>query len=61
MHGKSLAGFAADHPAGSDIEGEVKSITEFGLFVGLDDEIDGMVHLSDSVLEQAGRAGDQGL
>src|ERR1700683_2791178 len=39
--------FAAAHPAGSAIEGEIKSITEFGLFVGLDSDIDGMVHLSD--------------
>ncbi len=39
--------FAANHPAGGDIEGEVKNITEFGLFVGLPGEIDGMVHLSD--------------
>ena len=36
-----------DHPVGSTIEGEIKSITEFGLFIGLDSEIDGMVHLSD--------------
>ncbi len=40
-------GFTASHPIGSTIEGEVKSITEFGLFIGLDSEIDGMVHLSD--------------
>jgi small subunit ribosomal protein S1 len=39
--------FATAHPPGSTIEGEIKSITEFGLFVGLDSEIDGMVHLSD--------------
>ena len=39
--------FMRDHPVGSTIEGEIKSITEFGLFVGLDSEIDGMVHLSD--------------
>ena len=39
--------FTANHPAGSVIEGEVKSITEFGLFIGLDSDIDGMVHLSD--------------
>jgi small subunit ribosomal protein S1 len=39
--------FTASHPVGSLIEGEVKSITEFGLFIGLDSEIDGMVHLSD--------------
>ena len=39
--------FTAGHPVGSTIEGEIRSITEFGLFVGLDAEIDGMVHLSD--------------
>jgi small subunit ribosomal protein S1 len=39
--------FAANHPVGSVIEGEVKNKTEFGLFVGLDGDIDGMVHLSD--------------
>src|SRR5246127_2110750 len=39
--------FTANHPAGTVIEGEIKSITEFGLFVGLDNDIDGMVHLSD--------------
>ncbi len=39
--------FAERHPVGSEIEGEVKNITEFGLFVGLPGEIDGMVHLSD--------------
>ena len=39
--------FTSTHPIGSTIEGEIKSITEFGLFIGLDAEIDGMVHLSD--------------
>jgi small subunit ribosomal protein S1 len=39
--------FLAAHPIGSTIEGEVKNATEFGLFVGLDNDIDGMVHLSD--------------
>src|SRR5580658_7517671 len=39
--------FTSRHPVGSEIEGEVKSITEFGLFIGLDSDIDGMVHLSD--------------
>jgi small subunit ribosomal protein S1 len=39
--------FTANHPAGTVIEGEIKSITEFGLFIGLDSDIDGMVHLSD--------------
>ena len=36
-----------NHPVGSVVEGEVKNITEFGLFVGIDADIDGMVHLSD--------------
>src|SRR5207245_2172615 len=39
--------FVEQHPAGTELEGEVKNITEFGLFVGLPGEIDGMVHLSD--------------
>jgi small subunit ribosomal protein S1 len=39
--------FAAKYPAGSAVEGEVKNITEFGLFIGLDGDVDGMVHLSD--------------
>jgi small subunit ribosomal protein S1 len=39
--------FTANHPSGTIIEGEIKSITEFGLFIGLDSDIDGMVHLSD--------------
>jgi small subunit ribosomal protein S1 len=39
--------FVAAHPTGSTVEGEVKNATEFGLFIGLDNDIDGMVHLSD--------------
>ena len=39
--------FVLNHPRGTEVEGEVKNITEFGLFIGLDDDIDGMVHLSD--------------
>src|SRR5471030_2127144 len=39
--------FTEQYPVGSELEGEVKNITEFGLFVGLPGEIDGMVHLSD--------------
>ncbi|MBW3618360.1 MAG: 30S ribosomal protein S1 [Proteobacteria bacterium] len=39
--------FTDRHPVGSVVEGEVKNITEFGLFIGLEDDIDGMVHLSD--------------
>jgi len=40
-------GFARNHPPGTELEGEIKNITEFGLFVGLPGDIDGMVHLSD--------------
>ena len=39
--------FLEKHPAGSVVEGEVKNKTEFGLFLGLDSDVDGMVHLSD--------------
>ena len=41
------ATFADKHPVGTIIEGEIKNITEFGLFIGLDGDIDGMAHLSD--------------
>ena len=46
--------FAEQHPVGSVIEGDVKNITEFGLFVGLDNDVDGMVHLSDLSWQKAG-------
>jgi len=36
-----------NHPTGSRISGKVKSITDFGIFVGVDDGIDGLVHISD--------------
>ncbi len=39
--------FAASHPEGTEVEGQVKNITEFGLFIGLEDDLDGMIHLSD--------------
>jgi small subunit ribosomal protein S1 len=39
--------FLEKHPAGTVVEGEVKNKTEFGLFLGLDGDVDGMVHLSD--------------
>jgi small subunit ribosomal protein S1 len=39
--------FAEAHPVGSTVEGEVKNATEFGLFIGLDGDVDGMVHMSD--------------
>src|SRR6187399_1492734 len=39
--------FVEKYPAGTIVEGEVKNKTEFGLFLGLDGDVDGMVHLSD--------------
>ena len=39
--------FLATHPKGSEVEGPIRNITEFGLFIGLDGGVDGMVHLSD--------------
>ena len=39
--------FADRHPVGSTVEGEVKNATEFGLFIGLEGDVDGMVHMSD--------------
>ena len=39
--------FADKFPVGTEVEGELKNITEFGLFIGLDGDVDGMVHLSD--------------
>jgi small subunit ribosomal protein S1 len=39
--------FIEEHPVGNTVEGEVRNITEFGLFIGLPGDIDGMVHLSD--------------
>ncbi|MFM9853866.1 MAG: 30S ribosomal protein S1 [Sphingomonadaceae bacterium] len=45
--GNPWEAFAAEHPVGSQIEGEVKNATEFGLFIGLEGDVDGMVHMSD--------------
>ena len=39
--------FAEKYPVGAEVEGEVKNATEFGLFIGLDGDVDGMVHMSD--------------
>ena len=39
--------FSSNYPVGTKLSGEIKNITEFGLFVGLDNDIDGMVHISD--------------
>ena len=41
------ATFAERFPVGTLVEGEIKNITEFGLFIGLDTDVDGMVHMSD--------------
>jgi small subunit ribosomal protein S1 len=46
--------FLAAHPKGSVIEGPIRNITEFGLFIGLDGGVDGMVHLSDLDWAKAG-------
>ena len=50
--------FLAAHPKGSVIEGPIRNITEFGLFVGLDGGVDGMVHLSDL---DWNRSGDEAI
>ncbi|HXW22254.1 MAG TPA: 30S ribosomal protein S1 [Rhodomicrobium sp.] len=46
--------FAESHPKGSVVEGQIRNITEFGLFIGLDGGIDGMVHLSDLDWQRSG-------
>ena len=46
--------FLSQHAVGSEISGEIKNITEFGLFVGLSGDIDGMVHMSDITWDKAG-------
>ncbi len=46
--------FAENHPPGSILDGEIRNITEFGLFIGLPGDIDGMAHLSDLSWDKAG-------
>ena len=46
--------FSERFPVGSTISGEVRSVTEFGLFIGLDGDIDGMAHLSDLSWDKSG-------
>jgi len=46
--------FKDTHPIGDILEGEVKNITEFGLFVGVSDDLDGMVHLTDLSWSKSG-------
>jgi small subunit ribosomal protein S1 len=53
--------FAQSHPAGTEVEGEVKNKTEFGLFIGLEGDVDGMVHLSDLDWNRPGEAGHRGV
>jgi small subunit ribosomal protein S1 len=53
--------FATRFPSGTEIEGEVRNITEFGLFVGLPGDIDGMVHLSDLSWEKSGEEALEGF
>ena len=48
------AAYVEEHPVGSVISGKIKNITEFGLFIGLTDEIDGMIHLSDISWDKSG-------
>ena len=48
------AAYIEEHPVGSVITGKIKNITEFGLVVGLTDEIDGMIHLSDISWDKSG-------
>ncbi|MCE2923526.1 MAG: S1 RNA-binding domain-containing protein, partial [Roseomonas sp.] len=51
--------FVEAHPVGSTIEGEIRNIAEFGLFIGVGAEIDGMVHMSDISWDEAGEAAMQ--
>jgi small subunit ribosomal protein S1 len=46
--------FGAAHKPGDVLEGEIRNVTEFGLFVGIGDQIDGMVHMSDLSWKEAG-------
>src|SRR5210317_898458 len=53
--------FLEAHPIGSTVEGEIRNITEFGLFVGVNEDIDGLVHLSDISWENAGEEALEGF
>jgi small subunit ribosomal protein S1 len=46
--------FLSSHPKGTLVEGPIRNITEFGLFIGLDGGVDGMVHLSDLDWQKSG-------
>ena len=60
-HAEPMGSVPGQQPCGTEVEGEIRNITEFGLFVGLEGDIDGMVHLSDHRLEPCGRRSRQGL
>src|ERR1700733_720891 len=49
--------FVDEHPIGSEVEGEIRNITEFGLFIGLSADIDGMIHMSGLSWGEPGRLG----
>ncbi len=46
--------FVELHPIGKEVEGEIRNITEFGLFIGLSADIDGMIHMSDLSWDEPG-------
>ena len=46
--------FVAQHPIGSEVEGEIKNVTEFGLFVGISEDLDGMIHMGDLSWDKPG-------
>lgn len=52
--------FQSNYSSGNEIEGEITNITEFGLFIGLPGEIDGMIHLSDLSWEKSGEEAIKG-
>ncbi len=52
--GNPWENFSSSNPVGTKLEGEIKNITEFGLFIGLDGDIDGMIHLSDISWDKSG-------
>ena len=54
------ASFAERYPKNTHVEGEIKNITEFGLFIGLEGDVDGMVHLSDLDWNRSGEEAIQG-
>ena len=46
--------FLDEHPIGSEVEGEIRNVTEFGLFIGITADVDGMVHMSDLSWDEPG-------